>query len=232
MKKNDKNEQFYYQVKFIIVGDIFVGKTKIYYRYVNGDFDNKYKPTIMFDFLYQNIKINDSNFVLQLWDTAGCEEYKSITRTYFNNCACCIFVYDITKEETFKSIRDWIEEVNSNNTNKDIIFILVGNKYDLQEERKITQEQANAIANEYNMEFFETSALNGYNIDEIFNRACEKIYENINNNIYDLDGEEETCGIKKCFNKIDQEFNASSKQIKFSLKKNKNSVHKKKKKKC
>ena len=209
----------YYQVKFIIIGDSFVGKTNIYYRFVKGDFKNDYEPTVVLNFLYQKIKIKDKNFTLQLWDTAGSEQYKSVTRGYYSNSACCIFVYDITNEASFNSINDWVEEVK-NNVDEKTNLILVGNKYDLSNERKITEDQGSALALQYNMKFIETSAKTGYNIDEIFKIACQQIYENIEKKVYDFENNEEIYGIKICHSNNDFVYNKT-----FALKTEKDDVH-------
>ena len=195
MEENEENNKTtYYQVKFVILGDIFVGKTNIYYRFVNGEFINNYQSTILIDFLYQKIKIEDKLFSLQLWDTAGNEKYKSIAKGYYTNAACCILVYDITKEESFRSINKWANDVKLY-ANNNIILFLVGNKYDLNEERKIEEDRGRELASQYNMEFLEVSAKTGYNIDKIFNIACQKIYENIKKGLYDENEEE---GVKIC----------------------------------
>ena len=223
MKEEEKNKNIYYQVKFIIIGDINVGKTNICFRFVNGEYSNKYVATLGVDYLYQTITIKDKIFRLQIWDPAGSEQYRSITKGFFSNSSCCILVYDLTDEKTFNSIKNWIEEVK-NYTNENLILILVGNKYDLKDERKINKEQGDTLAWEYGMEHIEASAKTGYNIEEIFRVACQKIYLNLSKNIYNLDDEEEPCGIKKCYSNNDLVSNRT-----FDLKKK---PKLKKKKKC
>ena len=200
--KEEKNKNMYYQVKFIIVGDVAVGKTNICYRFSQDEFSNEYENTIVVDYVYQTITIKDKIFKLQLWDTGGSEKYKSITKGFYSNATCCILVYDITEEKSFNSINKWVEEVK-NYTNENIIFVLVGNKYDLKNERKVSKEQGDTLASEYRMEHIEASAKTGYNIDEIFRVACQKIYLNLKKNIYDLEDGEEPCGIKKCYSDND-----------------------------
>ena len=225
VKEIKEKKKLYYQVKFIIIGNPNVGKTNIYYKFVNGEFSNKYQPTIVLDFQYQTIKINEKFFTLQLWDTAGSEDYKSITKGYYSNSTCCILVYDLTEEDSFNSIIDWVEDVK-NYTSPKTILILVGNKYDLSEERKISKEQGEALASQYGMTYIEASAKTGYNIDEIFNIACQKIYENIDKKIYNFNNYDEPCGVKKCYANDDL-----SSQKTFTLKKKNNNIHIHKKKK-
>ena len=161
----EDNDNIFYQIKCIIVGDSGVGKTCILYRYIKDEF-NEYEMTIGVDFFHKNMTINDKKLNLQIWDTAGSEGYKSITKGYFSNTACCILVYDITRPESFKSIINWIEDVR--NYNNDIDFILVGNKYDLKDERKISEEQGKALASEFDMKYIGKGNLAKYGIMSAF----------------------------------------------------------------
>lgn len=194
--KNNKNNTFY-SLKFIIIGNEFVGKTNIINRFVKNEFINKYMITIGIDYLSQNIKIDNRIFKLQLWDTAGSERFRSVTKGYFSNSICALIVYDITDERSFSSIKKWIEECKSY-TNEKILLVLVGNKNDLKEQRVITKEEGKSLAEEYGMEFYESSALTGENINEIFFESCKIINKNINDNVYDL--QDPSVGIKVCIN--------------------------------
>ena len=177
----DNDEKDYYEVRYIIIGDSAVGKTNIIYRFIKGEFNNELESTIGVDFLSKNIKKDDIILKLQLWDTNGMEKFKSIRQNYYKNAACAIIVYDITNEKSFKSINDWIEECKNNAYNENLIIILVGNKTDLSDQRKITEEEGESLGNKYNMRFYESSALTGYNINTIFNESSDMIYELIKN---------------------------------------------------
>ena len=207
MKKEKVDSYFYYSLKFIIIGDSFVGKTKIINRLVNGKCSNHYISTIGIDFLMHNIQIDNHIFKLEIWDTAGCEKYKSITRQYYNNSACAIIVYDVTDIQSFKSVSKWVEECKSSN-NPNIHLVLVGNKNDLEDKRVIKKEKGEELALQFGMRFFESSALTGNNINNIFMDSCKIINKNINNGLYDL--EKQDSGVKirnKNFNKeIKNEF--------------------------
>ena len=157
-----------YSLKFIIIGDPSVGKTNIMYRYSKGEFKGQYSVTICVEYLTKNIVIDNTSFRLELWDTAGSERYLSITRGYYNNSACAIIVYDITNIKSFEHVSKWVEECQQTN-GKNIYMILVGNKDDLKDNRKITEEQGKDLASKYDLKFFETSALTGHNIEEVFN---------------------------------------------------------------
>lgn len=192
---SNNNKEIFYSVKFIIIGNQSVGKTNIVHRFAKGEFSNEYSITLGLDYISQNIQIGDKIFLLQLWDTAGSERFRSITKGYFNNSACAIIVYDVTSESSFKATKDWIEECKKY-TNDNIHLVLVGNKIDLVNQRKVTMEEGKNLAEENGMAFYETSALTGENIEKIFFDSCKKINENLDKNIYDIN--RTNTGIRIC----------------------------------
>ena len=115
----------------------------------------------------KNISINDRNIRIQIWDTAGQEAYRSITRSYYKNSTCAFIVYDITEKKTFDDVDIWLRDVREI-CFKNVLIYLIGNKNDLEDKRQITYEEGKNYADENNLVFFETSALTGNNIEEIF----------------------------------------------------------------
>ena len=115
----------------------------------------------------KNISINDRNVRIQIWDTAGEEAYRSITRSYYKSSTCAFIVYDITEKKTFYDVSTWLQDCRDM-CYKNILIYLIGNKSDLEEKRQVTQEEAKQFAEENDLVFYETSALNGDNIEEIF----------------------------------------------------------------
>ena len=103
---------------------------------------------------------------VQVWDTAGQERYLSLSKTIFQKVNGVILVYDITKKDSFDNIPKWIQIINEYNSTLPII--LVGNKTDKIDERIITTEEGKQLADEYKMDFIESSALNGENVEKIF----------------------------------------------------------------
>ena len=180
-----------YTIKYIRVGNAYVGKSNIIYRFVENKFSENYKATINLDFSYKNMKINDKIFRIQLWDTAGQEEFQSISRGYYKSGACALVVYDITDRETFNNVSSWVEECKNNGPST-ITLVLVGNKIDLEDKRQVTYEEGEDFANRNNMQFYETSALNGTNIDKLFNDTVESINRKIEENYY----KDKDCGIE------------------------------------
>ena len=189
----DKNEIFY-SARIIIIGDQSVGKTNIIYRFSSDKFMEEYNCSIGVDFFTKYLEVDQRKFKLQLWDTAGQENFRSITRAYYKNSACAIIVYDVTEKNSFKSVKEWIVECK-NYTNENIILILVGNKKDLEDSRKISEKEGREFAEQNGIDcFFESSAKTGENINEIFQHICKIINKRIDDNaIYFSD---ESNGIK------------------------------------
>jgi len=188
-KDNIKNS---YTFQYILVGDSAVGKTKIAYRFKNNEFSNSYSVTLNAEFTNKVIQVDGENIKINLGDTAGDEKFRGIMATNYKNSICILFVYDITKLDTFQNIKNWKDEV-SRYANENKIFVLVGNKSDLEENREIKTEEGQEFAEKNNMLFFETSALNGNNIQELFNQTAKIILDNIHKSKYFLD--DDTCGI-------------------------------------
>ena len=189
----DENQKVDYTFKYIIVGNAAVGKSNISYRFSKGKFFEKYQPTIGLDFAYKILKIKEKMCKIQIWDTAGQECFKSISRGYYKSSVCALIVYDITDRESFNDVGTWVEECR-NNSPKTVTMILVGNKSDLDDKRAISTEEGEEFAKRFDMKFYETSAFNGSNIEKLFLESSENIIEKIEQDYYDLDDEES--GIK------------------------------------
>ena len=182
-----------YLLKFIIIGDAAVGKSNLLVRYTSGQFKEEYQLTIGVEFGSNNVIIGDNTYRIQIWDTAGQENFRSITRSYYKNTACAIIVYEISNKKSFENISSWIEECK-NTAPKSILMVLVGNKCDL-DNREVTEEEGREFAEKNGMLFFETSAKTGKNVEELFKESVKVIDQKIKENYYDL--ENDSCGIKK-----------------------------------
>ena len=224
MTEEETSSSINYTFKYIIIGETFVGKSNIILHYIKGEFKENYNVTIGLEVGFKEIKKNDKFYKLQIWDTAGQEKYRSVTRGFYKNSVCGFVVYDITKKETFKRVIPWIEECKSNSS-KQITIILLGNKADLTYERQVSYEEGKNLAEKYGIEFFETSAKTGQNINEAFDKSVNMIIDNINNDVYDLDDEQ--CGIK-----IGEQKLGTKIQLPVSNEENKENIEKKNKKKC
>ena len=144
-----------------------VGKSNILSRYAKNTFKPNHEITIGCEFMAKNIRLKDKIIRIQIWDTAGQESFRSITRSYYKNSTCAFIVYDITFKKTFDNVIIWLNECRDM-CYKNILICLIGNKIDLEDKREVTFEDGENFAKENNLLFFETSAKNGYNINEIF----------------------------------------------------------------
>ena len=166
-----------YNLKTIILGDCGVGKTTMLYKYYNGIFNLENKSTVGVNFVSKYIKTDKYNDIikLQIWDTAGQERFRSIIKSYYRNVCACIIVYDITNKTSFQNSMYWINEIRKNNYSAKII--IVGNKTDLEEQRKVTFEDGLKLSNYYNVSFFEVSSRDY--VDNIFEKLVDLVMEEV-----------------------------------------------------
>ena len=183
-------------VKFILVGESSVGKSNLLFRFTNGKFREDHHPTIGVDFESREIILDNEKYKIQLFDTSGLQNFREIVCSYYEKCACALFVYDINKKESFDNINGWIADCKKNNSDA-ILMVLVGNKCDLEDCREVTEEEGKDFADKNGMLFFETSAKTGKNVEEVFKQATANIAQKIKEGFYDLEDGSYSCGIKK-----------------------------------
>lgn len=161
----EKNQEF----KIIFSGDAAVGKTSIAKRFQDPDdkLSGVYRPTIGASYSTKTVSIKGKEIVLQIWDTAGQETFKSIAPLYYRSADAGIFVYDVTLRETFKNLREWVSTFQSVAGDDKKVFI-VGNKIDLKDKIAVTEEEANKWAEENEYFNYRVSALDNTNILELF----------------------------------------------------------------
>lgn len=169
------NSSFDYLLKIIIVGDSAVGKSNFLFRFIDDKFSRNYQSTVGIDtkskiFTLPKLK---KNVKLQIWDTAGQERYMSINKIFFQKVQGIILMYDITKRDTFEHLPLWNKLIKDSTFN--VPVILVGNKVDNEEERIIRIEEGEKYAKDHDYLFYETSALNGKNVNNTFYDLTEKI---------------------------------------------------------
>lgn len=193
-----------YTFRYILAGDCTVGKTAIARYLTRETFKEEYEITIGVGFYAKIIPLDDGKTVkVMMWDTAGAERFGAycITPAYFRQGVVVIFVYDMTKRNTFESIPRWIEFANTHTAPQGYKPILIANKTDLSAERVISQEEGLQFAHENNMRYFETSAKTGHNIDGVFSEITE--YVNVLFGRGDFKLEEGWNGIEKYEKKVD-----------------------------
>ena len=161
--------------KLIVIGDELVGKTAILNRFKYNQFNGIYEPTVGLEFQSMPILIDEQSVNLLLYDVSGQQKFRSLIPLYTSDASIILLIYDISKLESFINIDKWYSSLNNLNKN-DIIFALVGNKSDLDYNRKVQIEEAEKYANEHNFIFQEVSAMSGDGIQELFmNKLIEQI---------------------------------------------------------
>jgi Ras-related protein Rab-2A len=174
-----------YQFKFIIIGDAAVGKSCIMLQFIDKGFRPEHDLTIGVEFGSKIIECKDVKVKLQIWDTAGSESFKSITRAYYRSAAGALLVYDITRRESFNHVIEWLDEARTHG-NPSMAVTLIGNKSDLETQRVISTDEGERFARENGLEFLETSALKGDNIQLAFISTSTQILNKINDRTIDL----------------------------------------------
>jgi Ras-related protein Rab-2A len=162
--------------RVIILGDTGVGKSCILLRFSENTFSEQHNVTIGVEFGSKAMEINNNKIKLQIWDTAGQESFRSITRSFYRRADGVLLVYDATARHTFENCSTWLDEIRQNSAS-DVVIYLVGNQSDLitsgGENREVTAEEAQAFVKTHSLNGFkETSARSGVNINEAFNEFC------------------------------------------------------------
>ena len=164
--------------KVLLLGDSSVGKTCFLLRYCDKSFQEAHLSTIGLDYRLKSMTLqNDKNIKLQIWDTAGQDRFRAITKNYYKGANGIILIYDVTNKQSYENVKNWLTQIKEE-ANPNVIIYLAGNKIDVEEEQRvITTEDGQKIADEYKLPFKETSAKNGINVNEIFQELVEKIDE-------------------------------------------------------
>ena len=173
-------EKEYYKLKLIVLGDSGVGKTNIIHRYITDTFNTETKATIGVEFFIKTFRVNNDIIKLEIWDTAGQERYKSITSAYYKGSRGVLLVYDITRYTTFENLEKWMNEINEK-VKGSLKMMIIGNKSDLNDERKVDIETALEKAKLLNIPFMETSALDSTNIQNAFENILREMYKDFQN---------------------------------------------------
>ncbi|XP_019156198.1 PREDICTED: GTP-binding protein YPTM2-like [Ipomoea nil] len=161
------NQEYDYLFKLLLIGDSGVGKSCLLLRFADNSYLESYISTIGVDFKIRTVEQDGKTIKLQIWDTAGQERFRTITSSYYRGAHGIIVVYDVTDQESFNNVKQWLNEINryaSESVNK----LLVGNKSDLTSQKVVATETAQAFADEIGIPFMETSAKNSSNVEQAF----------------------------------------------------------------
>ncbi len=163
-----KDDEIYDLIlKVLLVGDSGVGKTNIVTKYIKNEFSENTKATVGVEFCFSKLVIDGKKINAQIWDTAGQEKFRSITASFYKGAKGAFIVFDITNKESFNNVDKWVSNVTSQ-ADKGAVMILIGNKTDLEDLRKVTLEEAQEKAKFFGMAYMETSAKSGHNLNEAF----------------------------------------------------------------
>jgi len=160
--------------KLVFLGDQSVGKTSVITRFMYDSYDSTYQATIGIDFLSKTMYLEDRTVRLQLWDTAGQERFRSLIPSYIRDSSVAVVVYDVSNRKSFENVSKWIDDVRTER-GQNVIVVLVGNKTDLEEERQVTAQEAEARAQELDVMWIETSAKTGSNIKGLFRKIAQAL---------------------------------------------------------
>lgn len=164
-------------LKVIILGDSGVGKTSLMNQFVNKKFSSQYKATIGADFLTKEVMVDDRLVTMQIWDTAGQERFQSLGVAFYRGADCCVLVYDVTMNNTFKTLDNWRDEFLIQASPRDpenFPFVVIGNKVDL-ESRVVTHKRAQGWCNSKNdIPYFECSAKENINVEQAFQTVAKQ----------------------------------------------------------
>jgi len=174
MSSSQRNTSYDFLIKLLLIGDSGVGKSCLLLRFSDDSFTTSFITTIGIDFKIKTIELDGKRIKLQIWDTAGQERFRTITTAYYRGAMGILLVYDVTDEQSFQNIRNWIRNIEqhaSDNVDK----ILVGNKCDMISEKVVETSRGQALADEYSIKFFETSAKSNINVVESFTAIATDI---------------------------------------------------------
>ncbi len=179
MKKNDKNNEEI-QMKFLLIGEQAVGKSSLINQYIEGKFEENLLCAAGLDLKKKIIKINDKSVKLMIYDSAGHERFRTLSKNQINSSKGILIVYDVTEKESFEALNFWMKSFKEN-ANKDAICLIIGNKIDLKDKRIIEYNEGKNFAEKYGVKFIETSAKSAEGVNEAFYSVAKEIYDNEKN---------------------------------------------------
>jgi small GTP-binding protein len=164
--------------KVLLLGDSTVGRTCFLMRYTDNTYQEIHMSTIGIDNKFKDVELEDGKKVkIQIWDTAGQDRFRSITRNYYKGANGIVLIFDVTNKKSYENVKNWVKQIKEEVSSR-VTIILVANKIDDVNHRIVTKEEGEKIANECGLMFFECSAKTGENIEHAFNELVKKTVEN------------------------------------------------------
>eukprot|EP01105_Mastigella_eilhardi_P019610 TRINITY_DN462_c2_g1_i1.p1 TRINITY_DN462_c2_g1~~TRINITY_DN462_c2_g1_i1.p1 ORF type:complete len:210 (-),score=44.76 TRINITY_DN462_c2_g1_i1:578-1207(-) len=177
MSTSDREGHSDHLFKILLIGDSGTGKTCLLLRFTDNTWAESHIATLGVDFKIKTMKLDNKVIKLQLWDTAGQEQFRTLTRTYFRGAHGIVIVFDCTSRSSFFNVQQWLDEIRGYDLGN-IVTALVGNKTDMAEARVITTSEATKFAESVGIRYFETSAKTGQNVMELFTWLARSLKEN------------------------------------------------------
>lgn len=175
MAAKDGRSTFDLQIKLLMIGDSGVGKTCLLLRYANDSFSPTFITTIGIDFKIKTVCLDNTVVKLQIWDTAGQERFRTITTSYFRGAQGILLVYDVCDRGSFENITNWIGQIEQH-ADINVTKVLIGNKCDADPGKiQVTEAEGQALADQYGIKFFLTSAKNNLNVTEAFESVARDV---------------------------------------------------------
>lgn len=188
-----ETEEFAYLFKYVIIGESGVGKSCIVLNFSEQNPRKHHQVTIACEFASRTVRVKGKDIKIQIWDTAGQENFRSLTRSYYRSSIASLVVYDITNRQSFDKLASWIEELREN-CQKETVIAVVGNKKDCERQRQVTFQEGLNFAKKYGFQFTETCAFEKDTVEPLFIGIAENILEKIQNG--EIDPTNERIGIK------------------------------------
>lgn len=203
-----------YLLKCIVVGESAVGKSCLLLQYTDKRFTSEHDLTVGIEFGSKMISIANNLVKLQIWDSAGSESFRSITRSYYRNTAIAIVVFDITHYSSFRAVSEWVKDVKEHGS-PNLVIVLVGNKTDLEHRREVSHSEAEAFAKLHELMYIETSAKTSENVDMAFQLGAELVCNLIEDGI--IDPLDERSGVRLGVNGDGKSDNRIRRAVNFQL---------------
>lgn len=173
----DQTKKADHQIKLLLLGEQAVGKSSLIMRYTDNEFHLNIMGTGGMDLKRKKIQIENEDVKVLIYDTAGHERFRSIAKTQYRGSQGVIIIYDVTEKKSFDKIINWVDSIKENSDTQNVEILLVGNKIDMVNERVVQFSEGNDLAINFGINFIETSAKTGENVDNAFFNIIKRIFE-------------------------------------------------------